>query len=110
VLYTEDLGEIEVANGLYSFNFGESGKSLVELSETIAVTTNSEKVYNFDTKYKPLVGEVLITDGSKSWSNVTGSSDGDLLIGSVNAGLGNVSGIYTTEAPVDNLLLKLSDF
>lgn len=110
VLYSEEVGLVKVVNGLYAFEFGETGKSLVELSEIIEVTNSAKKVYNFDTKYKPLVGEVTITDGSKSWSSVTGSSDSNYFIGSVNAGLGNVSGIYTTDAPASGLFLKVTYF
>ena len=38
LLYTEDLGNVAVNKGVYSFNFGTNGTSNAKVTETVATT------------------------------------------------------------------------
>ena len=57
--YSEDIGEVTVVNGVYSFNYG-AGKSVAEATETVSFADGVEKVYNYNTQNKPIIGEVTV--------------------------------------------------
>jgi len=77
LLYTEDLGNVSVNKGVYSFNFGTNGISNGQLSETVAYTDGSSTTFQkILTNANPVSGSVVVTDGIYNWDQNTGSSDG----------------------------------
>ncbi|XOV72884.1 MAG: hypothetical protein ACFHW5_06795 [Verrucomicrobiota bacterium] len=99
VVYTEDVGEIEVVSGLYSFNFGLNGKSIANSVELIGTGDGEVKVFNYTTYHLPIDAEIELYDGLFSWSNVGGASDAGQFIGSVNIAEKSVTGIYIASPP-----------
>jgi hypothetical protein len=76
LLYTEDLGNVSVNKGVYSFNFGTNGISNGQLSETVAYTDGSATTFQkILTNANPVSGSVVVTDGIYNWNQNTGSSD-----------------------------------
>ena len=77
LLYTEDLGNVAVNKGVYSFNFGTNGISNGPLSETVAYTDGSATTFQkVLTNTNPVSGSIVVSDGIYNWNQNTGSSDG----------------------------------
>ena len=99
MVYEETISQVSVVNGVYSFGYGSAGKTVKRAAEVVAVADGETKVFNYTTEYKPLLGDVQLSDGSYTWGTLSGPSDATQFIGSVNAELGNVTGIYIQNAP-----------
>ena len=99
MVYEETISQVSVVNGVYSFGYGSAGKTVKRAAELVAVADGETKVFNYATEYKPLLGDVQLSDGSYTWGTLSGPSDATQFIGSVNAELGNVTGIYIQNAP-----------
>lgn len=95
--YTEDIGEVTVVNGVYSFNYG-AGKSVAEATETVSFADGVEKVYNYNTQNKPIIGEVTVNFKELKW-NSSGGNDQAEMIGSIDKETGRVSVIFLNSAP-----------
>ena len=99
MVYEETISQVSAVNGVYSFGYGSAGKTVKRAAEVVAVADGETKVFNYATEYKPLLGDVQLSDGSYTWGTLSGPSDATQFIGSVNAELGNVTGIYIQNAP-----------
>jgi hypothetical protein len=95
--YTEEIGEVTVVNGVYSFNYG-AGKSVAEATEILATGDGTEKVFTEVVSSPPIVGKVSITDGTSIWTS-DGSSTQTEILGTVDAASGTVTAIFLKTAP-----------
>jgi len=95
-----------VVNGVYSFGYGEEGKTVKRAAEVVAVADGETKVFNYSTEHKPLLGDVQLSDGTYTWGSSSGPSDGAQFIGSANADLGNVTAIYIQNAPAKDSIIN----
>ena len=73
-LYSEDLGTVTLDdNGVYSFQFGASGQSVVDREETIAITDGSSTSFSNTLGSVPLDETLVVADGTYSWNVVDGN-------------------------------------
>jgi hypothetical protein len=99
-LYSEDIGTVTLDdNGVYSFQFGASGQSVVATSESITSTDGVNQVFNATLANLPVDGSVSLSDGTYTWSQVNGSSSAADFTASVTPANGAVSAIYLSGAP-----------
>ncbi len=98
-IYKEEIGSVAVKDGLYSFGFGEAGKSVVTPTEILARADGEKQVFNYITKHKPILGNVNISGGGLSWSDDDGSSDISQFTATLNTSSGAASAIFLTKAP-----------
>jgi hypothetical protein len=97
-IYEENIGAVAVNEGAYSFNFGETGKSVVTPTETIAFADGEKQIFNYTAKNPPVLGEIKISGGGYSWTEA-GSSDATKFTATANKNSGAVSAIFLTGAP-----------
>ena len=97
-IYEEAIGQTAVKEGLYSFNFGETGKSVSTATETIGFADGEKQIFNYTVKNKPVLGEIKISGGGYSWTEA-GSSDATKFTATANKNSGAISAIYLTGAP-----------
>ena len=97
-VYEENVGAVTVSEGAYSFNFGESGKSVVTPTEMIAFADGEKQIFNYTVKSPPVLGEIKISGGDYSWTE-SGSSDATKFTATANKNSGAVSAIFLTGAP-----------
>ena len=97
-IYEENVGAVDVTEGAYSFNFGETGKSVVTPTETIAFSDGEKQIFNYTAKNPPVLGEIKISGGGYSWTEA-GSSDATKFTATANKNSGAVSAIFLTGAP-----------
>ncbi len=86
LLYEEEIGQVSVVEGAYSFNFGENGVSKIPTSELIAIADGEKQIFNYSTKIKPITGNIKIRGGGYSWTDA-GSSDPSKFTATINEGL-----------------------
>ena len=99
-IYSEDIGTVTLdSNGVYSFEFGAGGQSVVDGTETIATTDGTNSIFNATLKNLPVDGSVSISDGTYTWSQANGSSSTTEFSASVTPSSGAVSAIYLGSAP-----------
>lgn len=73
-IYTETIGSVVVdANGIYNFQFGANGSSVVATSEVIATTDGIGTNFYGTTSQMPLAGTLSVTGGIYSWNEVDGN-------------------------------------
>ena len=101
LLYTEDLGNVSVNKGVYSFNFGTNGTGNPKVTEIVAIAsgTNStfQKVF---ANTNVVTGSVSVTDGTYSCDQVNGSSDGGVNFdASYSSSLRRITVNYYNTAP-----------
>ena len=99
LIYEEAVGTVAVKDGLYSFNFGESGKSVATATETIATADGEKQIFNYIVKNKPILGEIKISGGGYSWTESGGSSDAGNFTATANKQSGAVSAIFLAGNP-----------
>ena len=108
-IYSETIGSVAIdANGIYNFQFGANGSSVVSDSEVIATTDGSKQVFNATLDQLPIDGSVSISDGTYTWSQSSGSSDPGAFTGSVTVGTGAISAIYLAGAPAEETEISAS--
>jgi len=109
-LYTENMGSVAVANGIFSFDWGMAGTSSVMVIEDIATTTGSNSVYNGTSQHTPMnSGEVAIADGTYVWTDTTGSSSPSDFLGTVSSySNGTVSAVYLSGNPPAGRVIKIA--
>jgi hypothetical protein len=75
LLYTETIGAVTLDdNGVYSFQFGESGTSNTLVTETIGTTVGSTLDYTKTLSNTPVIANsIAVTDGTNSWSQSVGN-------------------------------------
>lgn len=77
LLYTENLGNVAVNKGVYSFNFGTNGTGNPKITETVTVADGTTSTFQKVLANTNVVtGSVSVTDGTYSWDQVNGPSDG----------------------------------
>jgi hypothetical protein len=79
LLYTESIGAVTLdANGVYSFQFGGTGTSNTQVTETVASTNGTATTFQKVLANSPVVtGSVSVSDGTYTWSQSAGSSSED---------------------------------
>jgi len=98
-IYSEDIGTVTLdSNGIYSFEFGASGQSVVSASESIATTDGTNSIFNATLENLPVDGSVSISDGTYTWSQANGSSSSTEFTASITPSSGAVSAIYLNGA------------
>ena len=99
-LYTEDLGTVSVTDGVFSFEFGTSGTSNAEQSDTVATTDGTATTFQKVLSASEVVaGSVSVTDGTYTWSQSSGSSNEDDFGVAYSTSLRRVTVNYYNGAP-----------
>ena len=76
LLYSEDLGNVQVQDGIYSFAFGANGTSNALTTETIAIANGTVSTFQKVLAAPTVVaGSVTVTDGTYTWDQANGSSN-----------------------------------
>lgn len=108
-IYSETIGSVVVdANGIYNFQFGANGSSVVATDTVIATTNGSSQVFNATLDPLPIDGSVTISDGTYTWSQADGASEPTQFTGSVTPATGAVSAIYLSGAPTSGTEITAS--
>jgi len=107
LLYEENMGTVEVVQGVYSFQMGSEGEQLQWISnEILASTDGSQNVYTGTAANVPDENMLSITDGFYAWSEWGGSSDPAF---NVNYSSGNITITYAAAPPAGrNIVLNYS--
>jgi sulfatase modifying factor 1 len=85
LLYEEDLGNITLVDGVYSFTFGAAGSLTASNAEVIVTTNGVNQIFNATISGSPIDGTVEITDGTYTWSQTGGSSSADFIVNYTHA-------------------------
>ena len=73
-IYSEDIGTVTLdSNGIYSFEFGASGQSVIDRTDTIAVADGTATTFTGSISSTPLNGTLSVSDGTYSWNIVDGN-------------------------------------
>jgi hypothetical protein len=100
LLYSESIGTVDVSDGVFSFEFGTSGTSNAEQTDTVALTdgtaTTFQKVLS---AAEAVAGSVSVTDGTYNWSQSSGSSNENDFGVSYSTSLRRVTVTYYNGAP-----------
>jgi hypothetical protein len=76
LLYNEDLGNVPVQDGIYSFSFGANGTSNALTTETVAIANGTVSTFQKVLAAPTVVaGSVTVTDGTYTWDQTNGSSN-----------------------------------
>jgi hypothetical protein len=76
LLYSEDLGNVTVQDGIYSFSFGGNGTSNALTTETVAIANGTVSTFQKVLAAPTVVaGSVTVTDGTYTWDQTNGSSN-----------------------------------
>jgi len=95
-LYSETIGTVAVdSNGIYSFQFGANGSSVVAKTQDLALADGSSTSYNGELSETPLSGTLSVTDGTYSWNEVDGNP-GELATATTQLANGFVIGYAVT--------------
>ena len=102
LLYREEVGNITLGEGgVYSFQFGATGTSNTQVTETIG-TGGEDVLYQQVLSNLPIVaGSVSVSDGTYTWSQSGGSSNEDDFSGSFSTNLNRITVNYFSGAPND---------
>ena len=102
LLYREDVGNITLGDGgVYSFQFGATGTSNTEITETIG-TGGEGVLYQQVLSNLPVVANsVSVSDGTYTWSQSAGSSNEDDFNASFSTNLNRITVNYFSGAPND---------
>jgi hypothetical protein len=109
LLYREEIGAITLGEGgVYSFQFGGSGTSNTQITETIG--TGSEAVlYQQVLSNLPVVaGSVSVSDGTYTWSQSAGSSNEDDFSAVFSTNLNRITVNYFSGAPNDGRAIDVT--
>ena len=106
-IYSEDIGTVTLdSNGIYSFEFGAGGQSVIDRTDTIAVADGSATTYTGSVSSTPLSGTLSVSDGTYSW-NIMDGNPGQQATATAQLVNGFVIGVTVTnggegysEAPV----------
>lgn len=101
LLYTETIGAVTLdANGIYSFQFGGTGTSNTQVTETVASTDGTATTFQKVLANSPVVtGSVSVSDGTYTWSQSAGSSNEDDFGVAFSTSLRRVTVNYYSGAP-----------
>jgi hypothetical protein len=100
LLYSEELGNIPVNNGVYNFTFGANGTSNALASETVATTNGTSTSFQKILSATSVVaGSISVTDGNYTWSQANGSSNDNDFGVAYSTSLRRVTVTYYNGAP-----------
>jgi hypothetical protein len=100
LLYSEDLGNVPVQDGIYSFAFGANGTSNALTSETIATTNGTSTSFQKVLSASSVVaGSVTVSDGNYTWDQTNGSSNENDFGVAYSTSLRRVTATYYNGAP-----------
>ena len=115
-IYQENVGSVSVTDGLYAFNFGGTGLSVISTHETVGTGDGSTQIFNYTVDNAPVLdGTAVITKYVSesnstvlaSWSQTDGSSDPSFISSVVNS-TGAVSVTNSSGAPSNGQVIKIS--
>ena len=73
-IYSEDIGTVTLDNnGIYSFEFGASGQSVIDRTDTIAVADGVATTFTGSVSSTPSNGTLSVSDGTYNWNIVDGN-------------------------------------
>jgi hypothetical protein len=100
LLYSESIGTVDVSDGVFSFEFGTSGTSNAEQSDTVAITDGTATTFQKVLSAAQVVaGTVTVTDGTYTWSQSGGSSNEENFSVVYSTNLRRVTVTYLNGAP-----------
>ena len=110
LLYTEDLGNVSINKGVYSFNFGTNGTGNPKVTETVTVADGTTSTFQKVLANTNVVaGSVSVTDGTYSWDQVNGPSDGGVNFdASYSSALRRITVNYYTGAPAAGKIVRVT--
>ena len=109
LLYTEDLGNVAVNKGVYSFNFGANGIGNGLITETVATTDGATMTYQkIVSASNVITGTVSVVDGIYSWNQTSGSSNSDEFGVSYSTSLRRITVTYYNGAPAAGKILTVN--
>jgi formylglycine-generating enzyme required for sulfatase activity len=94
LVYEEDLGTVEVIEGVYSFQMGANGTLMRWTDEWFATTDGNSTSFTGTPNSTPDQGSLSVTDGQYQWSEWGGSSNASAF--NVDYSNGNVTVTYGT--------------
>ena len=99
-LYQENIGELTLTNGAYSFEFGTAGTSHSMRSEILMTTDGTSSTYQKVLSVDSVANNSLsVTDGNYTWSQTSGSSNENDFGVTYNSSLRRVTVTYYNAAP-----------
>ena len=100
LLYSEDLGNVPVQDGIYSFSFGANGTSNALTTETVAIANGTVSTFQKVLAAPTVVaGSVTVTDGTYTWDQTNGSSNENDFSVAYSPNLRRVTVTYYSAAP-----------
>ena len=114
-IYQENAGSVSVTDGLYAFNFGGSGQSVITTNEIVGKGDGSTQIFNYTVDNAPVLdGTATITkyvseNNSSviaSWSQTGGSTDPNFIASVVNS-TGAVSVTNASGAPSAGQIIRI---
>jgi hypothetical protein len=100
LLYSEDLGNVPVQDGIYSFSFGANGTSNALTTETVAIANGIVSTFQKVLAAPTVVaGSVTVTDGTYTWDQTNGSSNENDFSVAYSPNLRRVAVTYYNGAP-----------
>jgi hypothetical protein len=113
-IYDENVGNVSITDGLYAFNFGGAGLSVITTTETVGEGNASAQIYNYTVLHPPVLADsasIVKSDENSSalatWSQ-TGGSDDPSFISSVVNSSGAVSVTNASGAPATGEKIKIT--
>ena len=113
-IYQENVGNVSVTDGLYSFNFGGSGQSVISTNEIVGEGNDSAQIFNYTVDNPPVLdGTAVITKYDENdtvistWSQTDGSSDSTFISSVVNS-TGAVSVTNSAGAPTSGEYIQIN--
>ena len=100
LLYSEDLGNVPVQDGIYSFSFGANGTSNALTTETVAIANGTVSTFQKVLAAPTVVaGSLTVTDGTYTWDQTNGSSNENDFSVAYSPNLRRVTVTYYNGAP-----------
>ena len=93
LLYEENIGTVNLVEGVYSFQFGGNGSQLVWTSDDIASTDGTSISFTSALSNTPEPGSLVVVDGANYWSESGESNSANFSVANNN---GNLTVTYNT--------------
>ena len=115
-IYDENVGDVAITDGLYAFNFGGTGQSVITTTETVGTGDGSTQIFNYTVEHPPVLdGTATITKYQSddnatvldSWTQTGGSANPNYIASVVNAS-GAVAVTNSAAAPGSGQLLEVT--
>jgi hypothetical protein len=113
-IYQENVGNVAITDGLYSFNFGGSGQSVISTNEIVGNGDGSTQIFNYTVDNPPVLdGTAVITKYDENdtvistWSQTDGSSEASFISSVVNS-TGAVSVTNSAGAPASGEYIQIN--